>query len=132
MKLQRTALRAALLCALLAPAPALAWEGVVSFYGSESGNRTANGERFRPGGRTCAHWTLPFNTRVLVTDLATGRSVECRVNDRGPHPHLRRTLDLAWGAAEALGITKRGLIRARLTILRSPGTGRLRLAGMSP
>jgi rare lipoprotein A len=131
MLLQRTALRAALACALLlVPAYARAWEGTVSFYGAESGRVTANGERFRPAGRTCAHWTLPFGTRVRVTDLATGRSVECRVNDRGPHPRLRRALDLAHGAAAALGILHRGVIRARLAIVRAPGAGRLHLADL--
>lgn len=128
MNLQRLALRAALLCALLAPAPALAWEGTVSFYGSESGHTTANGEHFNPGGQTCAHWTLPFGTRLQVTDLATGRSVICRVNDRGPHPRLRRSVDLARGAAQRLGIISRGLIRARITIVGGQAMGRLRLA----
>lgn len=130
MNLQRTALRAALLCALSAPAPALAWEGKVSFYGSESGHLTANGETFRPGGMTCAHWTLNFGTRLKVTDLATGRSVICRVNDRGPNPRLHRTVDLARGAARRLGILGRGVIRARIAILTAPGLGRLRLAEM--
>lgn len=131
MILQRIALRAALLCALLAPAPALAWEGAVSFYGSESGTRTANGERFRPSGDTCAHWTLAFNTRLLVTDPSTGRNVVCRVNDRGPHPRLRRSVDLAHGLAVRLGIVRRGVIRARITIL-GPGVGRLHLADGRP
>ena len=130
--------RAAVAClalagsAALAPTPALAWEGTVSIYGSESGRRTANGERFvpatRPGHHTCASWALPFGTRVRVTDLATGRSVECGVNDRGPHPRLHRTLDLSHGAAAEIGILARGLIRARLVILPGRGTGRLRLA----
>lgn len=128
MTLQRTALRAALACALLAPAPALAWEGKVSFYGSESGHTTANGEHFNPGGQTCAHWTLPFNLRLRVTDLATGRSVVCRLNDRGPHPRLHRSVDLARGAAQRLGIIGRGVIRARIEIVGGRGLGRSRLA----
>ena len=129
MFLQRLTLRAAVVCALLSASPsAHAWEGTVSFYGAESGRVTANGERFIPSGRTCASWTLTFHTVVRVTDLATGRSVECRVNDRGPHPRLHRTLDLSHGAAAALGILQRGLIRARLAIVRSPGAGRLQLA----
>lgn len=132
MILLRLLLRAALLCALLAPAPALAWEGAVSFYGFESGRRTANGERFIPGGRTCAHWTLPFNTRLRVTDIATGRSIDCRVNDRGPHPRLRRALDLSHGAAAALGVLRRGVFHARIAIIRSPSADRLRLAEDQP
>ncbi|MCJ2139667.1 septal ring lytic transglycosylase RlpA family protein [Methylobacterium sp. E-066] len=134
MLLQRLALRAAVVCALLsASPPAHAWEGVASTYGHEifrinPKGLTANGERFQPHGMTAAHWTLPFNTRVRVTDLATGRSVVVRINDRGPHPRLHRTIDLATGAAQALGMTHRGLARVRLAILRAPGTGRLRLA----
>lgn len=141
MLLQRLALRAALLCALVAPVPARAWEGRVSWYGSEHGQAArdvacgrrrvgALAGRFNPAGMTAAHWTLSCGTRVRVTDLKTGRSVEVTVTDRGPHPRLHRTLDLAQGAAEQLGIIARGVIRARLAILRTPGTGRLRLAGI--
>lgn len=140
MLLQRLALRAAVACALLlAPASAHAWEGRVSWYGTEHGqtkNAVACSRRtvghlaglFNPAGMTAAHWTLPCGTRVRVTDLATGRSVDVTVTDRGPHPRLRRTLDLARGAAERLGIIPRGVIRARLAILHVPGAGRLRLA----
>lgn len=121
MFLWRFALRAAFACALLAYAhPAPAFEGLVSFYGAEHGQarrRTASGARFVPSGRTCAHWTLAFGSRVRVSDPVTGRSVECVVNDRGPHPRLRRALDLAQGAAAHLGILRRGVIRARLEIL---------------
>lgn len=140
MLLQRLALRAAVACALLlVPAHARAWEGRVSWYGSEHGqtkndvacSRRKVGHlagRFRPGGMTAAHWTLPCGTRVRVTDIATGRSVEVTINDRGPHPRLRRALDLAQGAAERLGIVGRGVIHARFAIIGSPGAGRLRPA----
>jgi rare lipoprotein A len=140
MLLQRLALRAACVCALLsASPPAHAWEGRVSWYGSEHGQtkndvacqRRSVGPlagRFRPDGMTAAHWTLPCGTVVRVTDLATGRSVDVTVNDRGPHPRLHRTLDLARGAAQRLGIIPRGVIRARLIVLRTPGAGRLRVA----
>ena len=118
MILQRLALRAALACVLLASVPAHADTiGRASFYGTESGTRTANGERFNPGGMTAAHWTLPFGTRVRVTDVATGRSVVVRINDRGPHPRLHRAIDLAHGAARALGITSRGVVTVRLAVL---------------
>lgn len=140
MTLKRLALRAAVACALLlAPVHAHAWDGRVSWYGSEHG-QTKNdvacshrkvghlAGRFRPMGMTAAHWTLPCGTRVRVTDLATGRSVDVTVNDRGPHPRLHRTLDLAEGAARQLGIIPRGVIRARLAILSAPGTSRLHLA----
>lgn len=61
---------------------AMAQEGGASFY--VHGKRTANGERFNPRGMTAAHRSLPFNTRVRVTDKATGRSIVVRINDRGP------------------------------------------------
>lgn len=139
MLLRRLALRAAVACALLsAPSTARSFDGRVSWYGSEHGqtkNDVACGRRkvghlagrFNPSGMTAAHWTLPCGTKVRVTDLATGRSVEVTVNDRGPHPRLRRALDLAQGAAERLGIIGRGVIHARLAIISSPATGRLRL-----
>lgn len=118
MTLRRLALWAALACApTLARPAAAASEGLVSWYGSESGARTANGEPFRPDGLTCAHRSLPFGTRVRVTDLATRRSVICRVNDRGPARRLGRTLDLARGAARALGTLGRGVIRARIAVV---------------
>lgn len=140
MTLQRLALRAAVACALVVPSPVLAWEGRVSWYGAEHGqarknvacNRRSVGHlagRYNPAGMTAAHWTLPCGTRVQVTDVATGESVDVTVNDRGPHPRLGRTLDLSKGAAARLGIVHRGVIRARLTILSSAGLGRLHLAG---
>lgn len=92
----------------------------MSFYGAENGQarrHTACGERFRPSGLTAAHWTLPCGTRVRVTDPATGRSIVVRINDRGPHPRLRRVLDLAQGAAAQLGMIPRGVIRGRLDVL---------------
>ena len=143
MTLQRLALRAACACALLSAAPAAhAFEGRVSWYGSEHGQaaravacqrrhvgRLAG--RFNPAGLTAAHWTLPCGTRLRVTDPATGRSVDVTVTDRGPHPRLRRALDLARGAAARLGILGRGVIRARIAVL-GPGLGRLRLADARP
>jgi rare lipoprotein A len=118
MLLQRLALRAGLACLVLAGTPAHADSaGLVSFYGHESGRVTANGERFDPWGDTCASWTLPFGTRVRVTDPSTGRAVVCRVNDRGPHPRLHRAIDLSHGLARRLGIERRGVIRARIAIL---------------
>ncbi len=76
-----------------------------SFY--SSGHRTASGERFNPNGYTAASRTLPFGTRLHVTNPATGRSVIVRINDRGPF--IRgRGLDLARGAAVALGMVRQG------------------------
>ncbi len=75
-------------------------EVLATYYGAESGRRTANGERFIPGGHTAAHRTLPFGTRLTVTNPHTGRSVSVRINDRGPATHAE--IDLAHGAAAAI------------------------------
>lgn len=118
MTLPRLARRAALACAFaLAGSSAHARPLLASFYGFESGTHTADGRRFRPLGLTAAHWTLPFGTRVRVKDRATGRSVVVTITDRGPHPRLRREIDLSLGAARALGITHRGVVAVRLFIL---------------
>lgn len=93
-----------LLC--LSPAPAWAGEMLASWYGFESGTRTASGERFNPRAMTCAHRTLPFGTLLRVT--YQGKSVVVRVNDRGPFIK-GRTLDLSLGAARAIGLTARGV-----------------------
>lgn len=90
-----------------AAAPAYDALGYASWYGSESGNRTANGEQFRPGWITAAHTTLPLPTYVEVTALDTGRRIIVRVNDRGPFA-LGRIIDLSRGAAEELGMKTQG------------------------
>lgn len=76
--------------------------GMASWYGS--GRKTANGERFSPGGFTAAHPSLKFGTRLRVVNERNGRSVIVRVNDRGPFVH-GRIIDLARGSAEAIGMT---------------------------
>jgi rare lipoprotein A len=82
------------------------FSGKASYYGSESGKRTASGARFNPMGMTAAHRSLPFGTRLKVTH--GGRSVMVTVNDRGPF--IRgRVLDLSKGAAQAIGLTGRGV-----------------------
>lgn len=88
--------------------------GYASWYGSESGNRTARGERFRPGWITAAHTTLPLPTYVEVTALATGRRIIVRVNDRGPFVRGPRIIDLSRGAAEQLGIRAQGHAAVRV------------------
>lgn len=77
--------------------------GIASWYGPESGHRTANGERFPTGEATAASRTLPFDTRVRVTDLGTGRAVTVRINDRGPYV-AGRIIDLSPAARRALGM----------------------------
>ncbi|GLS44353.1 septal ring lytic transglycosylase RlpA family protein [Methylobacterium brachythecii] len=114
MLLQRIALRAALACLVLASVPAHA--DIASWYGPGlAGRPTANGERFNPGGFTAAHRSLPFGTRVRVTNHANGRSVVVRINDRGPFV-AGRSIDLAAGAARAIGVL--GTSHVRLEVVR--------------
>jgi rare lipoprotein A len=88
--------------------------GFASWYGPGfAGRKTASGERFDPHEMTCAHRTLPFGTRLKVTDLASGASVIVRVNDRGPYAR-RRVIDLSQEAARRLGMLDRGTVRVRL------------------
>ncbi len=82
--------------------PAQPQGGQASWYGS--GKKTANGERFNPNGYTAAHRSLPFGTRVRVTNRANGRSVVVRINDRGPFVG-GRVIDLARGSARAIGMS---------------------------
>lgn len=77
--------------------------GIASWYGSGSGNRTASGVRFDPRGLTAAHKTLPIPSKVRVTNLRNGRSVDVIINDRGPFVG-NRLIDLSKGAAEQIGM----------------------------
>jgi rare lipoprotein A len=88
--------------------------GLASYYRHAS--RTASGETFDPRELTAAHRTLPFGTRVRVTDLATGRSVTVRVNDRGPFVP-GRIVDVSHSAAESLGIVGRGVAKVKLDVV---------------
>lgn len=81
--------------------------GIASWYGFESGSRTATGERFKPHALSAAHKTLPLPTRVRVTNLANGKSAVLTVNDRGPFVQ-GRLIDLSLGAAKRLDIYRRG------------------------
>jgi rare lipoprotein A len=84
--------------------------GRASWYGREhQGHRTSNGERFDRNQYTCAHKTLPFGTRLRVTNPTTGQAVVVRVTDRGPFRH-QRILDLAEIAARPLGIVQNGAV----------------------
>lgn len=94
--------------------PTLAEVGGASWYGPGfNGRRTASGERFNQNARTCAHRTARFGTMLRVTDTSTGKSIVCRVNDRGPFVR-GRVIDLSKGAAAALGILHRGTARVRI------------------
>ena len=92
-------------------------QGVASFYGRGfAGRPTATGERFNPGAMTAAHRTLPFGTRVRVTNTRNGRSVVVRINDRGPF--IRgRVIDLSTAAARALGMINSGLAPVKIEVL---------------
>jgi len=90
--------------------------GVASYYGAElAGRRTASGERFNPTELTAAHRTLPFGTRIKVTNPGNGQSVVVRINDRGPF-HGNRLIDLSREAAERIGLVRAGAGRVELAL----------------
>lgn len=91
--------------------------GIASWYGPQHhGRRTANGERFDMDALTAAHPSYAFGTRVRVTLLATGRSVEVRINDRFP-AYKGRLIDLSRGAAREIGLMGRGTGRVRVEVI---------------
>lgn len=91
--------------------------GEASYYGGElAGRPTASGETFDPGQLTAAHRTLPFGTKVRVTNLNNDRTVVVRVNDRGPFAK-RRVIDLSQAAARRIGMLGTGHARVRLQVI---------------
>jgi len=92
----------------------IASQGVASFY--TEGQRTANGEKFNTLDLTAAHPTLPFGTRLRVTNAATGRSVTVRINDRGPYVP-GRVVDLSYSAADAIGMVGSGVAKVKLDVV---------------
>ena len=91
--------------------------GIASYYASKHhGRRTASGERFDMQELTAAHRTLPFGTRVRVTNLANGRRTVVRINDRGPF-RKGRIIDVSYAAARELQMRARGTTRVRLQVL---------------
>ena len=101
-----------------APQPEIGERGLASWYGPRfHGRRTASGARFDMHALTAAHPTLPFGTRVLVRNLDTGRVVEVRITDRGPHLR-QRIIDLSHAAARKIGLGRgRGVAEVSLTVL---------------
>ena len=87
---------------------------IASYY--YHGHTTANGEKFKPDGLTAAHKTLPFGTKVKVTNTHNDKSVVVRINDRGPFIK-GRTIDLSRGAAKEIGMIKTGVARVTLEIM---------------
>jgi rare lipoprotein A len=92
----------------------VASHGLASFY--TEGTQTASGERFDTNELTAAHRTLPFGTRLRVTNVATGRSVTVRVNDRGPFVP-GRDVDVSYSAAQTLGMVGRGIAKVKLDVV---------------
>jgi rare lipoprotein A len=91
------------------------FSGVAAFYSVDYSGRTACGERYDPKKLTAAHRSLPFGTRLRVTDPRSQRSVVVVINDRGPFTK-RRVLDLSLAAAKALHMMDRGLMKVTAAI----------------
>ena len=100
----------------MASAEGYSEQGIASWYGYESGNRTAMGTRFKPQGYTAAHKTLPLPSKVRVTNLHNGRSITVVVNDRGPFKK-NRLIDLSHAAAKKIGL--HGLAKVKIEYLGS-------------
>ncbi len=99
------------------PEPSSRLAGVASYYADEfNGRKTASGEVYDMNEMTAAHRTLPFGTKVKVTNVDTGRSVVVRINDRGPFKD-DRVIDLSFGAAKQLGLISVGTARVILQIV---------------
>lgn len=97
--------------------PGFEQTGIASFYAdSLQGNTTANGEKFNQSALTAAHRKLPFGTRVRVTNVANGKTVTVRINDRGPFVR-GRVIDLSKAAFKQIGDTRSGLLKVKLEIL---------------
>lgn len=116
-------IRVVLSCAVLSltagfvassPARADTSTGIASYYWQ--GQSTASGERFNPGAMTAAHRSLPFGTKVRVTNLRNGRTVVVRINDRGPFVR-GRVIDLSRAAASELGFTGSGVTHVSLAVM---------------
>lgn len=99
------------------PSPQDAEIGLASYYADRfHGRRTASGERYDRHDLTAAHRQLPFGTRLRVTRLDNGASVEVRVNDRGPFV-AGRVIDLSYAAAKKIGMLRMGVARVRVVRL---------------
>jgi rare lipoprotein A len=100
-----------------AAAPAGVETGKIAWYGKKfAGHKTASGQHYNPNAMTMAHKSLPFGTKVKVTNPANGHSVVLRVNDRGPS-QADRVGDVSYAAAKRLGMLKSGVIDAQLEVV---------------
>jgi rare lipoprotein A len=126
--------------ALLSPQPAGAFApkrqdgakgaieyGQASWYGADQGCHTASGEHFDPDAMTAAHRHLPFGTIVRVTNRQNGRSVELRINDRGPWTG-GRVIDVTSAAADILQMKRAGVVPVEIDIVRLGSPKRTALA----
>jgi rare lipoprotein A len=101
------------------PAATPTLSGIASWYGPGfHGRQTANGERYNMYELTAAHRSLPFGTKVRVTNRANGKSVVVRINDRGPYVG-KRVIDLSRGAAQVVNMTEAGIVPVKLDVLPS-------------
>jgi rare lipoprotein A len=92
-------------------------KGLASWYGPKfHGRTTASGERYNMFDMTAAHKTLPFGTKVKITNLENGRKVHVRINDRGPFVK-GRIIDLSYAAAKELDITRSGVVKVKLEVV---------------
>ncbi len=101
-------------------APRTGQTGEASWYGERHhGRLTASGEPYDMNELTAAHPSLPLGSKVLVTNLKNGKSVQVRINDRGPHVD-GRIIDLSYAAAKQLGAVPSGTIPVRLQVISTP------------
>jgi len=125
---RRAALAGALLMGLLATGcgssrPGFTQSGQGSYYANKfRGRPTASGAPYRPSKMTAAHNTLPFGTRIRVTNVRNGRSVKVTVNDRGPHV-AGRIVDVSGKAARRLDLVRAGVVPVRLEVIRAAPRG---------
>jgi rare lipoprotein A len=102
---------------VICPSPAYQQVGLASYYArSLDGRQTASGEIYNENALTAAHPQLPFGTRLRVTHVQSGRTVDIRVNDRGPFAK-GRIIDLSYAAARELGMLKAGVVRVKIESL---------------
>jgi rare lipoprotein A len=94
-------------------------DGYATWYGGgHDGGPTASGERFDKMAMTAAHRTLPMGTHVRVTNKKNGKSVELRINDRGPYGSKSRIIDVSEGAARRLDMIEAGVVPVRVEVVR--------------
>ena len=125
---RRAALAGALAAGLLAAGcgssrPGFTQTGQGSYYANKfRGRPTASGAPYRPSKMTAAHSTLPFGTRIRVTNVRNGRSVKVTVNDRGPHV-AGRIVDVSGKAARRLDLVRAGVVPVKLEVIKAAPRG---------